>query len=128
MAGDFLVLDAFGIPPDEDSELLLTGPTEKALDLDKLERLIWILALYLDFEGEKNIHVLKVLIWGFGGHWRLLIVVWDLDLDLDMVTGLWYTHVLIFGSLSYLEGAKNIHVLYFGVWRKLQIPDWGLAS
>ena len=31
-----------------------------------------ILALYLDFEGAKNIHVLKVLILGFGGHWRFL--------------------------------------------------------
>ena len=26
-----------------------------------------ILALYLDFESAKNIHVLEVLIWGFGG-------------------------------------------------------------
>ena len=50
--------------------------------------MIQILALYLDFEGAKNIHVLKVLIWGFGGRWRILTGVWHLDLDLDMVTGL----------------------------------------
>ena len=29
--------------------------------------MIQILALYLDFEGAKNIHVLNVLFWGFGG-------------------------------------------------------------
>ena len=47
-----------------------------------------ILAIYLDFEGAKNILVLLVLIWGIGGHWRFLTGVWHLDLDLDMVTGL----------------------------------------
>ena len=46
-----------------------------------------ILALYLDFEGAKNFHVLSVLIWGFGGGWRFLTGVWHLDLDFDMVTG-----------------------------------------
>ena len=59
-----------------------------------------ILALYIDFEGAKNIHVLYVIIWGFGGCWRFLTGVWHLDLDLDMVTGLWYTHIPNFGSLS----------------------------
>ena len=39
-----------------------------------------ILALYLDFEGAKIIHVLKVLIWDFGGRWRFLTGVWHLDL------------------------------------------------
>ena len=34
--------------------------------------MFWIVALYLDLEGAKNIHVLKVLIWGFGGCWRFL--------------------------------------------------------
>ena len=47
-----------------------------------------ILYQYLDFEGAKNIHVLEVLIWGFRGCWRLLIGVWHLDVDLDIVTGL----------------------------------------
>ena len=54
--------------------------------------MIRILALYLDLEGAKNIHVLQVLIGGFGGCWRFLTGVCHLDLDLDMFTGLWYTH------------------------------------
>ena len=49
--------------------------------------MIRILALYLDFEGAKNIHVLEVLIWGFEGRWRFLTGVWHLDLDLYMVSG-----------------------------------------
>ena len=40
-----------------------------------------------------------------------LTEVWNLDLDLDMFTGLCYTHALNFGSLYYFEGAKNIPVL-----------------
>ena len=62
--------------------------------------MIKILALYLDFEGAKNIHVLQVLIWDIGGCWRFLTGVWHPDIDLDMVTGLWYTHILNLGSLS----------------------------
>ena len=50
--------------------------------------MIQIVALYLYFEGAKDIHVLEVLIWGFGGCWRFMTGVWHLDLDLDMVTGL----------------------------------------
>ena len=50
--------------------------------------MIQIWALYLDFEGAKNIHVLNVLIWDFGGCWRVLPGVWHIDLDLDIVTGL----------------------------------------
>ena len=50
--------------------------------------MIQILALYLDFEGAKSIHVLYVFICGFGGHLRFLTRVWHLDLDLDMVSGL----------------------------------------
>ena len=50
--------------------------------------MIQIWALYLDFEGAKNIHILEVLILGFGGRWRFLTGVWHLYLDLDMVTGL----------------------------------------
>ena len=47
-----------------------------------------ISALYHDFEGAKNIHILEVLIWGFGGGWRFLIGVWHFNHDLDMVAGL----------------------------------------
>ena len=50
--------------------------------------MIQILALYLDFEGAKNIHVVYVLMWVFGGCWVCLTGVWHLDLDLDMVTSL----------------------------------------
>merc|ERR1711954_486692 len=53
--------------------------------------MIRILALYLDFEDAKNIHVLQVIIWGFGECWRFLTGVWHFDLDFDMVTGFLYT-------------------------------------
>ena len=45
-------------------------------------------ALYLNFESAKNIHVLKVFIWGFGGRWRFLTRVWHFDLDWDRVRNL----------------------------------------
>ena len=50
--------------------------------------MIQILALYLDFKGAKNINVLLVLIWGFGGCWRILTGVWHLNLALGLVTEL----------------------------------------
>ena len=59
-----------------------------------------LLALSLYFEGANDIHVLQVLILGFEGHWRFLTWVRHPDIDLDMVTGLWYSHILNFGSLS----------------------------
>ena len=49
-------------------------------------------SLSLDFEGANNIQLLQVLIWGIGRHCRFLTGVWHLDLDLDMVPGLYYTH------------------------------------
>ena len=63
-----------------------------------------ILALSLDFEGAKNIHILYVLIWAFGGGWRFLAGVCHLDLDLDMVTGFRYANDLILA-------VYDIHVL-----------------
>ena len=80
----------------------------------------WILSLYLDIKGAKNIHVLLILIGGFGGCWRFLTRVWDLYHDLDMVTGLWYTHIPNFNSLSLSPD--------FGLWWGMEVPDWGLAS
>ena len=62
--------------------------------------MIQILAFYLDFEGEKNIHVLQVLIWGFGGCWRFLTGVWPLVVEMHMVTCIRYNHDPNFGSLS----------------------------
>ena len=38
--------------------------------------------------------------WGIGGDWRFLDEVCHLDLYLDIFTGLFYTLVLNFGSLS----------------------------
>ena len=49
--------------------------------------MLQILAFYLDFESAKNIHVLYVLIWGFGGCGRFLTGVWHLNYDLNIVTG-----------------------------------------
>ena len=42
---------------------------------------------YLNFKGAKNIHTLQVLIWGFAGCCMFPTGVWNLDLDLAMVTG-----------------------------------------
>ena len=50
--------------------------------------MIHILVLYLDFEGAKNIHVLKILIMGFGGCLMFLTGVQHLFHDLDMVRNL----------------------------------------
>ena len=43
--------------------------------------LILIWTLYFDFEDANNIHVLEVMIWGFGGHLMFLTRVLDLDFD-----------------------------------------------
>ena len=47
--------------------------------------MVQILALSLDFEGAKNIHVLQVLILDFAGRWGFLTGVFDPDIDSDMV-------------------------------------------
>ena len=85
---------------------------------------IQILALYLDLEGAKNIHVLKVLILGFRGHWMLLTGVWHLHLNLDMVTGL---NGLKVGSVSLFCRCKEhlCHLRsYLEIWRTLDVPYW----
>ena len=70
-----------------------------------------ILALYLNFQSAKNIPVLKVLIWGFGGCWRFLSGVWHLDLI--WIWSLVFDIPMIQILALYLdfEDAKNIHVL-----------------
>ena len=93
--------------------------------------MFWSLALPLDFEGAKNIHVLLVLIWGFGGHWRFLTGVWHPDIDLDLITGLCYTHIPNFGYLSWFWRWKEhpcplSHDLRLS--RMLEVPDLGFAS
>ena len=90
-----------------------------------------ILALYLDFEGAKNIHVLKALIWGFEGHWRFLTWVLHPYIDLDMVTGLWYSHILTFISLLWFWRCKEHPCPLspeMGLWRTLEVPDWGFEA
>ena len=90
---------------------------------------IW--AFYLDFYSAKNIYVLKVLIWGFGGHWKFLTEVHHIDLDSDMVIGLWYTLVQNFCSVSWYWRCKG-HPCPLGpdlvLWRTLEDLDWALAS
>ena len=48
-----------------------------------------------------------------------------------MVTGLWYTHDSNFDSLSWFWRCKE-HPYplkrHWGIWRMLDVPDWGLAS
>ena len=68
------------------------------------------LALHLDFEGTKIIHVLHVLIWGFGGCWRFLTGVWHLDLDLDMVRNLAWIFPEVLISLRLGEGKIEVSV------------------
>ena len=71
------------------------------------------------------------MIWDFWECWRFLTGVWHLDLDLDMVTGLLYTHDLNFGSLSWFWRCKENPCPsspYLGIWWGLEVPDWGLAS
>ena len=73
--------------------------------------MIQILALYCHFKGATNIHILQILIWDFDRHWRFPTEVWHLDLNLDMVTYLWYSLLQILAVYIWFEGTKNIYVL-----------------
>ena len=70
--------------------------------------MIQILALYLYFEGAKNINVPLVLIWGFKGLWGFLTGVWHLDLDLDIDNVLLDIHNPNFAACLEFECAKTI--------------------
>ena len=89
------------------------------------------MVFYLDFEGAMNIQVLKILIWDFRGHWRVLTRGWQLNLDLDRVTGFWYSNVPNGCSLSCFWRFKE-HPCplspHLGFWRTLDVLDWGLTS
>ena len=66
-----------------------------------------------------------ILIWGFGGCWRLLTGVLHLDLYWDMVTDLWYTHVPNCDPLSTFWRCKEHQCPLssdFGLWRMLKVP------
>ena len=88
--------------------------------------MIQILTHYLNFVGAKNIHVFHVLIWGFGGCWRLLTGIWGIDIDLDMVKGLWYAQDPNFGSLTWFWRCKEHQCplnLELRHWKTLEVPD-----
>ena len=53
------------------------------------------------------------------------------DIYMDMVTGLCFIHIPKFGSLSWFQRFKEHSCPispHLGFWRKLEIPDGGLAS
>ena len=76
-------------------------------------------------------YVLHVLIWGFGGCWKLLTLVRHLDLDLDMVNGLWFTNIQNLGSLFWFGRCKE-HLSPLShdseLCRMLEVLVLGLAS
>ena len=49
---------------------------------------------------------------GFRGFWRFLAVIWHLDLDLDRVNGLWYTHSEFWLFILILKVSRS-----FQFWR-----------
>ena len=55
----------------------------------------------------------------------------NLDLDLNIVTGLLFTYIPKFGTLSWFWRCKE-HPSHLspdlGLWRMLEVPDWGLTS
>ena len=87
--------------------------------------IFWVLALYLDFEDIKTTISFKswygpledtgcswlkfgILSWfGYG----FLTGVWHPDIDLDMITGLWFSICQILALYLDFEGANNIHFL-----------------
>ena len=83
-----------------------------------------VLALYLCFEGVKNI-------WGFEGSRKFLAWVWHLDYDFDVVACIWYTNDTNFGCQSWFWRCKEQSCPlspHLRIWRMLEVPDWGLAS
>ena len=67
----------------------------------------------------------------FWGHWMFLTWVWRFSLGLHVVAHLWYTCVQSSGPLSWFWRCKE-HPCplspHLGLWRRLEVPDWGLAS
>ena len=63
-----------------------------------------------------------------GGSW---LGGWHLILDLDMVNGLWCSHVQNFGALHWFWRCKEHPCPSssdLGLWRMLEVPDLGLGS
>ena len=63
--------------------------------------------------------------------WRFLTCFQHFDIYLDMVTGIWYSHVPNFASLSWFWRCKE-HLCPlspdFGLWSGLKVPNWVLGS
>ena len=78
-----------------------------------------ILTLYIDCNDAKNIQVLYVPIWDFGGQWRFLPKVSTLTLKVQR------TSMSFKSSFQDLDDAAGSSI---GFWRMLEVPDWGLAS
>ena len=54
-----------------------------------------------------------------------------LDMDFDMVNGLWYIHDPNFGCRPWFWRCKEYPCPVnpnLGLWSTLEVPDWGLAS
>ena len=93
--------------------------------------MIWMLALYLDFECEKTSMFFESWLWTLedaGGSWIGFVI-----LILICILSLVFGTAMIWMLALYLdfEGAKTIHVLKspdFGLWKRLEALDWGLAS
>ena len=84
-----------------------------------------MLAPYLDFAGGKKIHVLKVLLWGFGGRWRsqlrlgilILIWIWSLVFDSPMI-------LILAVSFNLKMQRTSISLSpHLELWRTLEAPD-----
>ena len=85
------------------------------------------------------------MIWAFRGHWMFLTEVWDFILiwiwvpDWGLASWYWFgyghwslvLHMPNFGSLSWFWRCKEHPCPLspdLGLWRMLEVPDWGLAS
>ena len=117
---------------------VLTCPLEDFILQFGISVLVWIWLLIFD-TPLFSILILKVprrcmFFKSWLGLWRTLEVLnwgWHLDLDLDMVTGLWCIHVPHFGSLSWFWRFKE-HPCPLSpdleLWRTLEVPDWCFSS
>ena len=82
--------------------------------------------LYIDFDGAKNIHVLYVPIWDFGGRWSLDVP------DCSLVSLSWFVYghwSLIHPGPKFWSPLLILKLLRTSMfWRRLEVPDWSLTS
>ena len=88
-------------------------------------------SIHLDFKGAKTCMSFESSFWTLedaGGSW---LGSWHIDLDLDLVTGLWYNHAPNLGSLSrFWRFKEHPYTLSpdFGLLRVLKVPHWSFSS